>query len=411
MTLARPSPLLARLTTLTHPRFSRDRRYVIYDQMRAEHPVFFDQALQCWVVTGYAAACAVLKDPRFRANRLHTLRSALPVEVQPRFEDLIASVGRFLLFLDEPDHPRIRTLIHKAFTPRRIEDMKPHMQDVVSALLNGFAADGRMEVMSQFAYQLPTTVIAEMLGVPPRHHPRFRKWTEELAVFLGDLSPTQQRLEVGRASMAAMNAYFLKALQRTRRKPGTDLLSALALAEEQGHALTQEEVLSTAILLLAAGHETTATLVGNGLWLLLSQRERWEQLCAQPELIPDAVEEMLRMESPIQLTAREASEDVEIAGRRIPRGSFVIVALGAANRDPEVFPDPHAFVFKRAQRHLAFSHGPHYCLGAMLARAEAHAAFGQLVSRFPGLTLVEPQPAWKPNQVFRGLDHLHVTWN
>lgn len=398
-----------RAPSLSDPKFVRTERYAIYDRMREVHPIFLDRATRCWVVTGHAATMAILKDPRFKANRLHTLKGGLQPQEQDHFEELIAGVSRFLLFLDEPDQPRIRALIHKAFTPRRIEALKPHMHEVVAGLLDHVEPDGGMELMSQFAYRLPTTVIAEMLGVPTADHERFREWTEGLAVFLGDLLPSLQKLQTGKESMDAMVAYFAKALKRVRRKPGDDLLSALAVAEEEGNVLSQEEVLSTAILLLAAGHETTANLVGNGVLLLLQNPQAWKDLLANPSLLNGAIEEMLRFESPIQLTGRIASEDCEVMGQPISRGDFLSVALGAANRDPAVFANPHTFDIHRSEnRHLSFSHGPHYCLGAMLARAEAHAAFTALLTRFPNLHAEETRGAWKRNQVFRGLAELQV---
>ncbi|MEW5853770.1 MAG: cytochrome P450 [Myxococcota bacterium] len=401
-------PLLS--PSLQDPRFIRGDRYAIYQRMRAQSPVYWDRALTCWVVTGYAEAMAALKEPRLAADRMASVYDVIPIEERARFAPLIESVSRFLLFRDAPQHTRIRALVHKAFTPRRVEGMRAHMQEVVDRLIDDVAPRGEMDAMADFAYRLPTTVIAEMLGIPSEDHELFRHWTEGLAVFLGDMIHSAQALETGLESIQGMTDYFRQALRRVRAHPGPDLLTALAQAEEQGDVLTEDELLSTAILLLAAGHETTATSVGTGLWLLLTHPDQRALVDEDPERMTAAVEEIVRYESPIQLTGREAREALTLGGANILPGQLVVISLGGANRDPAQFPEPDTFDITRPEnKHLAFSHGPHYCVGAMLARAETQVALTTLLKRFPDIALVDEQADWKPNQVFRGLNTLRVT--
>lgn len=397
--------------TLMDPSLVGSGRYKVYARMREQHPVFWDARVGTWVVTGFDAAMKALKDDRLKANRLRSMLTLMDADSREVFEPLIESVSRFLLFMDAPDHTRVRSLVHKAFTPRRVEGMRDHMQEVVDHLLDEVADNGGMDVMQDVAFRLPTTVIAEMLGVPPEDHEDFRRWTEGLAVFLGDMVPTAQKLETGLESIQQMERYFRDAAERVRREPGPDLLTALTVAEEMGDQLSEEELLSTAILLLAAGHETTASLVGNALQLILTHPEQMQMLRDDPALMAGAVEEFLRIESPIQLTAREASEQLELAGQRIDVKDLVTIALGAANHDPAVFDNPETLDVTRPKfAHLAFSHGPHYCIGSMLARAEAQVALNTILKRFPNIAPVEQHADWRDNQVFRGLASLRVTF-
>ncbi len=412
-TAPRRSLLSRRLPpSLMSPGFSRgNERYAVYDAMREISPVYWDVQAGCWVVTGHAEAMTVLRHPAFKADRMETVYALVDDAGRQRLKPLVEAISHFLLFLDDPDHARIRALIHRAFTPRHVDALRSHMEDLVHQLLDEAHTRGGMEMMGEFAYRLPTTLVAEMLGVPPRDHDQFRAWTEGLAGFLGELIPTAAAMETGVAAMAEMSAYFVDALAHVRAHPGEDLLTALAQAEEQGHSLSSQEIISTAILLLAAGHETTASLIGSGTWLLLHHPQVAQQLREEPWRLASAIEEMLRMESPIQLTGRQAAVDVEVAGQKVHAGDFVAVSLGAANRDPRVFPDPHTFQVDRADnRHLAFSHGGHYCVGAMLARAEAQVAFHALLQRCPDLALAgdDTVARWKQTQVFRGLTQLHL---
>lgn len=407
-----PGLLWGRLPpSLMDPRLLKaSNRYAVYQKMRDSHPVYPDRAANAWVVTGYAEAAAALKDERLQARRLDLMMDALPTAQRKRFAPLFGAVEKFLLFLDAPDHTRIRTLIHKAFTPRHIEAMRHHMQHVVDGLLAPVLEHGHMDVMSQLAYPLPTTVIADMLGVPAKDQPRFRAWTEQLGAFLGDLQPSVELMADGLAAVGGMTRYFRSALRKVRKQPGQDLLSDLSRAEDAGAMLTEDEVLSTAMLLLAAGHETTASLVGSGTWLMLGTPGLQAQMAADAGCVSLAVEEFLRLESPIQVTGRRVAERMELAGQTLNPGELVLIVLGAANRDPREFSGPDTLSLERAStRHLSFSHGPHFCLGAMLARTEAQVVFQAMAQKLDGLRCVDEFPAWRRNLVFRGLMRLNVS--
>jgi hypothetical protein len=268
-----------------------------------------------------------------------------------------------------------------------------------------------MDVIRDLAYPLPTIVIAEMLGVPAGDRARFKQWSDDFAVFLGSFNPTPEQQQQALASVLELKEYFRALVPELRRRPRGDLLSDLATAEEQGDMLSEEELLANCTLLLFAGHETTTNLIGNGLLALLRHPDQLHRLRAEPRLVGSAVEELLRYESPVQGTRRLAKEAVTVDGRRIERGQFVLLLLGAANRDPEQFPDPDRLDVTRSEvRHLAFGHGPHFCLGAPLARLEGQIALGTLLQRTPGLRLETETVAWREQFALRGLKSLPVSF-
>jgi pimeloyl-[acyl-carrier protein] synthase len=282
-----------------------------------------------------------------------------------------------MLFRDPPDHTRLRGLVSQAFTPRVIERMRPHIEDIVNRLLDRVQNANALDMIADLAYPLPVTVICEMLGVPTDAHSGIHQWSKDLARSLDALGmPTDEDvLTRGRAAQQAMLDYFRDLIRERRQTPRDDLLSLLIAAEEQGDRLTEGELLITCILLFVAGHETTVNLIGNGVLALLNHPEEFAKLRSEPALLPAAVEELLRYDSPVQRTGRITDTDVELDGRKIPKGSLVVTAIGAANRDPAHFPDPDRLnITRRDNRHVAFGFGIHFCLGAPHIDRRRHGA-------------------------------------
>jgi cytochrome P450 len=390
---------------LLDPAFLADP-YPVYHRLRTEDPVH-RHPFGFYALTRYEDVSAFLRDPRFGKSGYQAL-------FEQRFGP--SPDGRWLplsmLFRDPPDHTRLRALVSKAFTPRVVETLRPHIQGIVDRLLGDAVGAGRIEVIEDLAYPLPVTVISELMGVPAGDNETVKGWSRDVARALDAIAlPVEPDvIERGRQSTRAMSSYFRELAAERRRRPGDDLLSGLVEAEEAGDRLTEPELLGTCVLLYVAGHETTVNLVGNGVLALLRHPVERRRLQDDPSLLPHAVEELLRYDGPVQRTGRMAMKDVEIGGVPIPAGSLVLGILGAANRDPAQFPDPDRLDLGRAEpRHLGFGSGIHYCLGASLARLEAQVALGTLMRRFPSLSLDEERPAWRPSSTLRGLEALRVT--
>jgi cytochrome P450 len=318
-----------------------------------------------------------------------------------------------MLDRDPPDHTRLRGLVSKAFTPKALESLRPHIQQIVDDLLAHAGGKGKMDLIEEFAYPLPVRVICEMLGVPVKDHERFKAWGLDIARGL-DAIMLPPDSEVGRRSMAGRHAlagYFRELIAERRAAPQDDMLSALIAAEEAGDKLNEEELLATCILLLVAGHETTVNLIGNGTLALLRHPDQLQKLRENPGLIGTAVEELLRYDGPVQRTARIPSGDVTIGGQTIGKGEMVMPFLGAADRDPAQFPDPDRLDITRTDnRHIAFGMGIHFCLGAPLARMEGQIAINTLVQRLPKLALATDRPAFRQSLTLRGLQTLPVSF-
>jgi cytochrome P450 len=382
--------------------------YPVYDRLRASDPVHWHEPFGAWVLTRYADVAAVLHDPRFSAERTGKMQEmAGSADLGPFFEFLSAR----MLYADPPRHTRLRGLVSKAFTPHAVEAMRPHVQALVDQFLDRVQGQGRMDVIADLAYPLPVTVIVEMLGVPVQDRDQLKKWSDDFVVYfskhLGQVTPEEYRRSA--QAVAAERAYFGAAAAERRRQPREDLLSALVQAEEAGDRLTEEELHANANLLLTAGHETTTNLIGNGTLALLRHSDQLEKLRSDPSLIPSAVEEFLRYDSPVQFTHRLAREDVSLGGKTIRKGQFVYLMLAAANRDPARFPDPGRLdVTRKDNHHLAFGQGPHFCLGAPLARLEAQIAFGTLLRRFLTLRLETDRLEYRETFNLHGLKALPV---
>ena len=386
------------------PEFVADP-YPTYHRLRTEDPVHHSP-LGFWVLTRYDDVVTALRDPRLA-------KEAIASFVAARFGAPVPATGLSMLDRDPPDHTRLRGLVSKAFTPRVVEGLRPRIQQIVDALLDGAAARGSMDLIEEFAYPIPVIVICEMLGVPVEDHEHFKGWSLDIARGL-DLIWLGPDSEVGRRSIAARQAladYFRGLIAQRRAAPRTDLLSGLIAAEEAGDKLNEVELLATCILLLIAGHETTVNLIGNGTLALLRHRDQLERLQREPGLIGSAIEELLRFDGPVQRTARIPSEDVTIGRHTIAKGEMVMPFIGAADRDPAQFPEPDRLDLSRSDnRHIAFGWGIHFCLGAPLARLEGQIAINTLVRRLPKISLATDVPEYRQSLTLRGLKALPVSF-
>jgi cytochrome P450 len=382
--------------------------YPLYHRLRAEDPVHWDPYLHAWVVTRHADVVTVFQ--RFLAGRTPTPEQ-LALLGMPELGPIARVMVRQMLFLDPPAHTRVRTLAARAFTPRRVEVLRGHIRDITGELVDRVAARGRMDVIADIGNPLPSIVTTEMLGVPREDWARLKEWSTDFAEMLGNFQHNPGRAARVLVSLEEMTAYFTDAVRREATRPTEGLVNALTTAEVDGDRFTEEEVVANIIVTMVGGLETTTNLIGNGLLSLLRHPDQLERLRAEPALIPDAVEELLRHESPSQHTARLAPHDVELGGRLIRERQAVIAVMGAANRDPERFPDPDRLdVGRRDNRHVAFGWAGHFCFGAPLARIEGQVAFETMLRRLPDLRL-EPGPlAWRENLGLRGLKALPVTF-
>ena len=404
------------LSTLLDPAV-RANPYPFYARLRTQAPVHRDTSTSGeggWVLTRHADVMAALRDPRVTAERLGMPRSYdwLPEAYQAAARQVFRVMPHQLLFLDPPDHTRLRALMSKAFTPRLVEGMRPRVARLANELLDAVHGAGEMDVIAALAYPLPAIVIAELLGVPVEDRQQFIRWSSDFGGFLDGSSLTMEEAVQALVGVSEFMDYFRDIIARRREAPRDDLLQALLVARERDDALTEDELLANLVLLLAAGHGTTTHLIGNGVLALLRNPDQLQRLYDDPSLVVTAVPEMLRYDSPVQLTGRTAREEITIGGVSIGAGQHLTVILGAANRDPAQFADPDRLDVGRPEnRIMSFGYGIHFCLGAPLARLEAEEVFTALVRRLPRL---RPAPGalehleWQPSVVFRGLGALPV---
>jgi cytochrome P450 len=380
--------------------------YPLYRRLREESPVHWDPYLHVWVVTRYADVVTVLH--RFRAARTPApdrLADLGMGELTP----IAAVMVRQMLFLDQPEHGRVRRLASVAFTPKRIAVLRAHIAQIAGTLVDQLESGVSFDVMTALANPLPAIVTAEMLGVPTSDHELLKSWSQDFAEMLGNFQHNPGRAKKVLQSVEEMVAYFHAAVKSEADRPTEGLINALTTAEVDGDRLSEEEVVANVIVTMVGGQETTTNLIGNGLLTLLRQPDQLQTLRVDPTLVPSAVEELLRYESPSQHTARLAPEGAVLGGQEIDEGTAVIAVMGAANRDPERFPDPDRLDLGRPDnRHLAFGWSGHFCFGAPLARMEGQIAFEALMARFPVLELVDDEVRWRPNLGLRGVTELHV---
>ena len=377
--------------------------YPTYAKLRARDPVHRSRLMNAWVFTRYADADAILRDhrrfssdPRKR-TAARRQRASLPNVEEPS-----------MLFLDPPDHTRLRALVNKAFTPRAVAALEPRIREIMTTLLDAVDDPSAFDLMKAVAKPLPVIVIAEMLGIPPEDRAQFAVWSDQRARILEPTLTPEER-ETAEAAMQALDEYLRPIISERRAAPRDDIISALAQAEEEGDTLTEREVLVMLRLLLVAGNETTTNLIGNGVLALLRHPDQLAALRGDAALIPSAVEELLRFDSPVQVDLRSALDDCDVNGFRVRRGDNVVILLGAANRDPDRFPAPDRLDVRRAeQNHLAFGRGIHHCLGAPLARLEGRVVLEALLERFRSIRLLDDRPAFRNSVVLRGLHSLPV---
>ena len=385
--------------------------YRIYDRLRTTAPIHWADKFRsgAWLVPRYADVMAGLHDARLSSQRSHNLTAALPADVQSEFSPFNEIFSKFMLFLDPPQHSRLRKLVNKEFTPQMIQRQRPSIQQVVNTLLDQVAGEREMEFMAEFANPLPVRVIAAMLGIPAEDQADFQNWSDDLADFFGNATATVDIARRAQNSLVNLTEYFRARLPERRQNLGDDLISLLLRVEEEGEVLTVEELLAQCALLLVAGHETTRNLIGNGLLALLQHPDQYAKLKDNPALMPLAVREFARYDSPVQFSGRAAVTDFSWCGQEVRKGQTVILLLGSANHDPERFSDPAKLEIARDEgMPLSYGHGAHYCLGAALAQLEGEIAFTTLLERTSSLRMLDDQPAWRANLSFRGLSRLRL---
>jgi cytochrome P450 len=389
--------------------------YPAYEELRAAGRAHWFAPTSQWLVPHHDDVSALLRDRRLGRTYLHRFsheefgRQAPP----PEHEPFTVLNGNGLLDLEAPVHTRIRRLVAKAFTPRMVDDLAPTVRELAEGLVADLRADGGGDLLAQVAEPLPVAVIAEMLGVPPADRGLLRPWSAAITGMF-ELNPDEETARRAVRAAEEFSAYLRELIAARRRDPGTDLVSALIAAHDDGDVLTEQEMVSTCVLLLNAGHEATVNTTVLGWLHLLRHPAQLAALAGAggPEDLRDAVEEMLRYDTPLQMFERWVLDDIEVGGTVIPRGSEVALLLGSANRDPARFTDPGTFDTTRPaadNRHLSFGAGLHYCLGAPLARLELTTSFHTLLRDAPGMRLAE-EPQWRPGYVIRGLERLLVTW-
>jgi cytochrome P450 len=382
--------------------------YPLYKRLRDEDPVHWDPFLHAWVVTRYADVVHVFQ--HFLADRTPS-----PQQLEALGLTALTPLAKVMihqmLFLDPPAHGRIRGLASKAFTARRVEILRGHIHDITKSLLDAVQNKGEMDIIADLAYPLPAIVTAEMLGVPTSDWEQLTAWSADFAQVLGNFQHNPDRAQQVIHSLDEMCAYFRAAIHEQRKHPREGLISAFISAEQDGDRLTEEEIVANTIVTMVGGQETTTNLIGNGILTLLRHPEELARLKADLSIIPSAVEELLRYESPSQHTARLAPDDTELNGKLIRKRQAVIAVMGAANRDPERFPDPDRLdLCRQDNRHVAFAWASHFCFGAALARIEGQVAFETILRRMPNLQLKPDPIIWRENLGLRGLVSLHVAF-
>ena len=386
--------------------------YSYYDTLRTEAPMHFFPPLNIWFLTRYDDCAAALKNPRLSSGIPRTAMGKpadLPADLEPLFGALVQNEMAWMMSKDSQEHTRMRNLVHKAFTPRMIENLRGRIQQITDDLLDQMQGAKETNFIDAFAFPLPVTVIAEMLGVPAADRQMFRHWSDHI-VKAADFNVPVDEYKISLNAVKEFSDYAGKMIDERRKKPADDLVGILVAAEDEGHKLTHEEVIANMILLLIAGFETTVNLLGNTMFNLFRNPAEFQKLKSDLSLIKPAIEESLRYESPVQMIVRLAVEDFEFNGNAVKKGQVVANILGAANRDPSHFANPANFDITRADNdHIAFGNGVHFCLGAPLARLEGEIALGSILKRMPNIRQANGEVIQRDTFVFRGLTSLPVT--
>jgi len=383
--------------------------YGLYRELRETDPVHWDPFLHSWIVTRYPDIVTVLTrlsaDRTLNAKRLEDMGLAA-------MNPIIEVMAKQMLFRDPPYHTRLRTLCAAAFTPARVAVLKGHIQEIADSLIHRFIGRGQADIVAELAEPMPAIVTAEMLGVPVRDYQKLKQWSIDFAEILGNFLHDPERVARVAASVREMTEYFREAIRRQETDPREGLVLSLVRAEVDGNRLTEEEIIANCILTMIGGQETSTNLIGSGLLTLLRHPAQMGMVEEDPSLIPSAVEELLRFESPIQHTARVAPEEFTLGGKTIRKGQTVVAVLAAGNRDPERFSNPDVLDLRRGDKgHLAFGWAAHFCFGAPLARLEGQIAFGTLLRRLKNLELASEDFIWRENLGLRGLSALPVRFD
>ncbi len=384
--------------------------YPLYHRLRTHDPVHWDPYLHAWIVTRYEDVITVLQ--RYSADRTPSAEYFAAIGA-PEVGPIARVMVRQMLFMDAPAHTRIRKLAGLSFTPARVRVLRDHIQEIATRLIDDIIArgTGRMDLLADFAEPLPAIVTAELLGVPVEDHIQLKNWSVTFAEMLGNFQHNPDRLPGVLAAVENLKNYFQEAIRQQRQTPREGLLHAFMTAELDGDRLNDDEIVANCIVTMVGGLETTTNLITNGILTLLRNPDHLARLRGNPGIMPAAVEELLRFESPSQHTARLAPDDVTLGGKQIRKRQAVIAVMAAGNRDPERFPDPDRLDFDRPDnRHLAFGWGAHFCFGAPLARLEGHIAFESLLLRFPTIELTDEPHVWRENLGLRGLKSLPLSY-
>jgi cytochrome P450 len=385
-----------------------------FARLRTEDPVHWSPAMKAWIVTRYADVKQVaLNNRQISADRLTPFFKANPEYQRGSIESLVRYLNHWMVFRDPPDHTRLRRLFTKAFTPTAVENLRANIEDIVGHLIEDMQAKAKrgetVDCIADFAYPLPASVIMDLLGVPRADLERVKVWSDNIALFIGTAQVAGNKYLRAEQGAKAMADYFRGLVEARTAAPTADMISQLVLARDDRDALTTDEIIGTAILLLFAGHETTTNLIGNGFFYSMKNRGQWERLVADPSLADSAVEEYLRYDGPSGALARVAAADTELGGKTIRKGQRLFAFMNSANRDPEAFDDPERFDIGRPQNaHMTFGHGIHFCLGAPLARLEARIAAVRLAERLPDIRLSGGEPDWHDSLILRGVRSLPV---
>jgi cytochrome P450 len=398
-----PASLIAIDEKLVSDEFLDDP-YPLLGSLQQEDPVYWSESIGGWIVTRYDDIVPTFRDVAHFSNygRFAKAVEYLPAEDRKKlapFENHYRQ--KSLLQSDPPDHTRLRALMTKPFSAVNVEAMRPRIRRIAQEVIDSVARRGRMDVIRDLAYPLPFSVLGAIMGLPDKRQDEIKHWADEILLFQGVNRPPVALLERSQAALLAMRSFLTDLVNEKRRNPADDVISQLVAAETEGNRLTEQELVYTCVTIMGAGHETTTSLIGNGLYTMLSHPEQWRKLRKNPALLSSAIEEMLRFESPVARQPRVIKDDVELGGKKLLKGQVAFQMLNAANRDPAHFPDPNTFDIERQNnRHLAFGMGIHFCLGAGLARAEAQEVFTAIMERLPNIRLVSEKAVWdrhKPN--------------
>ena len=406
-------------TDKEYPQFCRGRLgdpYPLLHRLRTEDPVHWCEPLGGWVLTRYEDVFNGFLDRRLSSDKARAIMNRLPATLRAKVDALGQHLSRWVSHTDPPDHTRLRRLVNLAFTPRVINGMRPRIERIVGTLIDSVQAQGRMDLIKDFAYPLTVTVLCELLGVPPQDRERFSRWAEDVLALVDGAGPEMPKAaEQAQESLFELTEYVRGIAAQRRRDPRQDLISALVALEDQADKPGADELLGMCLQILVGGHDPTAGLIGNAILSLLRNRSEMRKLMANPSSIDSAVEEVLRFECPGPRSTRIALEDLEVDGRAIREGQSVFLMIGAANRDPDRFPDPDRFdIGRRPNDHLGFGWGLHFCLGAPLARLQGRIAVNTLLGRLPNLGFADDDhrdnPPWRESMGLRSLSSLPLVF-